>query len=374
MGRRPSSWIACWSGFWRGSLRLRSGKRSRKTALGPPPPLGVRRQGARKSRNLNPRPTEQPTRVESPFVPAACQHPEGTTATGGPSPSSQPSDTQVHSGCPVEPEELERGAFVMVPDLVCGPEPMPGASLAAAQERLDGREGTPRLPARGRQHLRGERKHSRKCPLRMRLQLEESNELVESRRVPTLSGDPSLPSSWTFGISGAPGALLLRISGMPRRGPPEVTRRRPGAARRAPPAVRPRGHRGERAAPPDPGTMGRRRAAWTGRGSPPTPASRQPPPLRGGAAHHPPASCTRRVTARAPYAVPRDGAVAEGRQDQGRALDIHTERGAGMAAYGLAQGSRGVGCPQQLLVRTDAPVALTWARCAISSLPSRSTR
>ena len=188
---------------------------------------------------------------------------------------------------------------------------------------------------------------------------------------PTLSGDPDLPSSWTFGISGAPGALFLRISGMPRRGPPEVTR---GAARRALPEVRPRGHRGGRAAPLDPGTMGRRRAAWTGRGSPPTPASRQPPPLRDGAVHHPPTSLTRQGTARAAHGVPPDGAAADGRQDHGQVLDIHTERGAGMAAYGLAQGSRGAGCPQRLLVRTEAHAALAWARCAISSLPSRSTR
>src|SRR5207248_9199320 len=131
----------------------------------------------------------------------------------------------------------------------------------------------------------GERKRSRKRSLRMALQLEESNELVDARGVPDAFRRPVPPSSWTFGISGAPGALFLRISGMPRRGPPEVTRRRPGAARGAPPAVRPRGHRGGRAAPPDPGTMGRRRAAWTGRGSPPTPASRQPPPLRNEAGH-----------------------------------------------------------------------------------------
>src|SRR5437764_12348508 len=90
----------------------------------------------------------------------------------------------------------------------------------------------------------GERKHSRKRSLRMALQLEESNELVDARGVPDAFRRPVPPSSWTFGISGAPGALFLRISGMPRRGPPEVTRRRPGAARGAPPAVRPRGHRG----------------------------------------------------------------------------------------------------------------------------------
>src|SRR5437879_13561726 len=101
---------------------------------------------------------------------------------------------------------------------------------------------------------------------------------VQLRAGPSVSGDPCLPLSWTFGISGAPGALFLRILAMPRRGPPEVIRRRPGAARQAPPAVRLWGHRGGRAAPPDPGTMGRRRAAWTGRGSPPTPASRPPPP------------------------------------------------------------------------------------------------
>ena len=119
----------------------------------------------------------------------------------------------------------------------------------------------------------GERKHSRKRSLRMALQLEESNELVDARGVPDAFRRPVPPSSWTFGISGAPGALFLRISGMPRRGPPEVTRRRPGAARGAPPAVRPRGHRGGRAAPLDPGTMGGRRAAWTGRGSQPTVAT-----------------------------------------------------------------------------------------------------
>ena len=214
----------------------------------------------------------------------------------------------------------------------------------------------------------GERKHSRKRSLRMALQLEESNELVDARGVPDAFRRPVPPSSWTFGISGAPGALFLRISGMPRGGPSEVTR---GAARRAPPEVRPRRHRGGRAAPLDPGTMGRRRAAWTGRGSPPTPASRQSPPLRDEAGHHPPASLTRRGTARAAHAVAPDGAAAD---DQGRVLEIHTERGAGMAPYGLAQGSRGARCPQQLLVRTEAHAALAWARCAISSLPSRSTR
>ena len=130
----------------------------------------------------------------------------------------------------------------------------------------------------------------------------------------------------TFGISGVLGALLLRISGIPGRGPSEVTRRQPGAARRARPAIRSRGHRGGRAAPPDPGTMGRRRAAWTGRGSPPTPASRQPPPLRNEAGHHPPASLKRRGTARAAHAVPPDGAATEGGQNQGRVLAIHTER------------------------------------------------
>jgi hypothetical protein len=196
--------------------------------------------------------------------------------------------------------------------------------------------------------------------LRMGLRVEESYEIVNSRLLPTLSGTSGLSSSWTSGILDAPGALFLRISGTPPRGPPEGTRRRPGAARRA--------------APPDPGTMGKRRAAWTGRGSPPTPASRQPPPPRDEAVHHPPASLTRRGTARAAHAVPPGGAAADGGQDQCRVLDIHTERGAGMAAYGLVQGSRGAGCPQQLLVRTGANVALAWARCAISSLPSRSTR
>jgi hypothetical protein len=46
----------------------------------------------------------------------------------------------------------------------------------------------------------------------MGVQVEENNELVDSRRVPdalTLSSDPGLPSSWIFGIFGGSGALFL---------------------------------------------------------------------------------------------------------------------------------------------------------------------
>lgn len=191
-------------------------------------------------------------------------------------------------------------------------------------------------------------------------------------RRPLIPAYPGLPRP--FGTVGAPGAAFPRISGTPWRGPPEVAGQRPGAVRRAPPAVRARARRGGRAAPPDPGTTERWRAPLSGRGAPPTPPSHHPPPLRNCAAHHPPASVARRVTARASSAVPHGGAVAEGRQDQRRILDIRTERGAGMAAYGLAQGSRRAGGLQEPLVRTEAHVALAWTRCAISSLPSRSTR
>ena len=191
--------------------------------------------------------------------------------------------------------------------------------------------------------LEGERKHSRKHPSGWGCRSRRATRSSTLDLSPTLSDTSGLSSSWTFGIFGAPGAPFLRISGTPRRGPSGVTRRRPGAARRTLPAVRPRARRGGRAVPPDPRTMRRRRATWTGPGAPSTPASRQPPPLRDGAVHYPPAPSARRVSARAPHAVPHDGAVAEGGQDHGRVLDIHTERGAGMAAYRLAQGSRGAG-------------------------------